>query len=254
VDGKVRKSRSEEDRSTAEMPDDVRVGSVREPSSHTRRVLSLSTGDQVLIADSAPGARGPIVLAIPGWKGSDLGLRALCAPLVRRRYRVVTLNLPGMGMSPTTTARRYPINHLVDIVDEVVDGMRLAAGPVILVGHSFGATLATSVASRRRGGLRGLVLVSPVVIPLHERPGIAERLSWMAVEASAALLPRLPLSFGHRVVRSRVADSLAAALLARRGVSGFRRIREASSSERCLIPDPCALADHYAGGGAPRMS
>lgn len=224
------------------MPNDIRVGAC-ESCRHTRRILPLSTGDQVLLADTVPSAPGPIVLVLPGWKGSDLGLQALCAPLILRGYRVVTLNLPGTGLSPSRTDRRYDIWRLIDITNEVVDTMRLATGSVIMVGHSFGATLATAVASRHGDGLGGLVLVSPVVIPLRERRGMAGRLSWMAVEASAALLPRLPLNLGHRVVRSRVADVLATATLARRGIAGFRRIREASNSERFLMPDTSILAD-----------
>lgn len=235
------RSPSERDGSTTEMSTHLRAGA-DESHRDARQVLQLRAGDEILLADYGAGERGPVVLALPGWKGSDIGLRAVCAPLVRRGYRVVTVNLPGMGISPSIAGRRYDLVRLVDIVDEVVGALLPAAGPLVIVGHSFGATLAAAVASRRADDLRGLVFVSPVVIPVHSRRGVAGRLSGMSIEAAAVLLPRLPLDIGRRMIRLQAIDMLATATLARRGRRGFQRIRVASRSERTLAPDPSAVA------------
>jgi pimeloyl-ACP methyl ester carboxylesterase len=209
----------------------------------SRYALPLRSGDSVVLADSAPEAVAPLILALPGWKGSDLGLRALMDPVVRCGYRVVTLNYPGMGMVPIAAGRRYDMRRLIDIVDEVIEFLVPSTPSLILVGHSFGATLATAVAGRRSHALHGLVLVSPVVVPLSRRRGVSGRLSLMITEASTALLRSLPNSWGQRLVRSQPVDVLATATLARHGLAGFHRIRAASQRERWLVPDIDALVD-----------
>lgn len=212
-------------------------------SAAERRILQLRTGDSVVVADSGTGVRGTVV-ALPGLKGSDLGLRAVCAPLVSRGHRVVSVNLPGMGLSASVPGRRYSFPQLVDIVDEVVEAIGLDAGPVVVLGHSFGATLAMAVARRRDAGLRGLLLVSPVVVPVNDQSGMTERLSRTLVDATATILSQVPAGLGRRLIRSQLIDALSTAVLAQRGVSGFRRIRAASSSERFLAPDPSVVASH----------
>ncbi len=232
----------ERDWSTVEVSAHLKAGA-DESHRQKRHVLPVRAGDEIVLADSGVGERGPVVLAIPGWKGSDLGLTALCDPLVRRGHRVVTLNLPGMGVSPSIAGRRYDMARLVDLVGDVVDAFHLTTGPLILVGHSFGATLAAAVASRRSDQVRAVVFVSPVVIPASNRRGVTSRLSWMAIRATAALLPQLPLVLGRRMIKLQAIDVLATATLARRGLRGFQRIRKASRPERILTPDPPAVAD-----------
>jgi pimeloyl-ACP methyl ester carboxylesterase len=148
-----------------------------------------------------------------------------------------------MGISPSVAGRRYDMDTLIDLVNEVVDSLYATTGPLILVGHSFGATLVAAVAGRRNHKVRGVVFVSPVVIPASKRRQPTERLSWLAIRYTASLLSRLPLGFAQRMIRLQAADILATATLARRGRSGFRRIREASRPERSLVPDPSAVAD-----------
>lgn len=78
-------------------------------------------------------------------------------------------DLPGMGRS---TADGLTCNDdVVTLLARFV--ARLGAGPVLLLGHSYGAYLARGVAAQRPGTVLGLALVCPVAersrrVPDHE--------------------------------------------------------------------------------------
>jgi pimeloyl-ACP methyl ester carboxylesterase len=73
-------------------------------------------------------------------------------------YRRIYPDLPGMGLSTTDglTGNDDVVTLLGDFIDH------LGAGPVMLLGHSYGAYLARGVASRRPGAVLGLALVCPL--------------------------------------------------------------------------------------------
>ncbi|MBV6762114.1 alpha/beta fold hydrolase [Rhodococcus opacus] len=73
-------------------------------------------------------------------------------------YRRIYPDLPGMGLS---TADGLACNDdVVSLLGDFIDG--LGAGPVMLVGHSYGAYLARGVAAQRPDVVRGLALLCPV--------------------------------------------------------------------------------------------
>jgi pimeloyl-ACP methyl ester carboxylesterase len=84
-------------------------------------------------------------------------------------YRRIYPDLPGMGRS--TTGGLTCNDDVVKLLGEFID--RLAAGPVLLLGHSYGAYLARGVAAQRPDVLLGLALVCPLAeqsrnVPDHE--------------------------------------------------------------------------------------
>ena len=82
-------------------------------------------------------------------------------------YRRIYPDLPGMGRS---TADGLTSNDdVVTLLGDLVD--RLAGGPVLLLGHSYGAYLARGVAARRPELVLGLVLVCPVGERTGDVPG-----------------------------------------------------------------------------------
>jgi pimeloyl-ACP methyl ester carboxylesterase len=68
------------------------------------------------------------------------------------RYRRIYPDLPGMGLSTTDglTCNDDVVTLLGDFIDH------LGAGPVMLLGHSYGAYLARGVAARRPDTVLGL--------------------------------------------------------------------------------------------------
>ncbi len=73
-------------------------------------------------------------------------------------YRRIYPDLPGMGRSTSggLTCNDDVVTVLIDFVE------RVGAGPVLLVGQSYGAYLARGVAARRPDLVLGLALVCPV--------------------------------------------------------------------------------------------
>ena len=73
-------------------------------------------------------------------------------------YRRIYPDLPGMGRSTTTglTGNDDVVNALGDLIE------RLAGGPAMLLGHSYGAYLARGIAARRPELVRGLALLCPL--------------------------------------------------------------------------------------------
>ncbi|QSE90626.1 alpha/beta hydrolase [Rhodococcus pseudokoreensis] len=73
-------------------------------------------------------------------------------------YRRIYPDLPGMGLS--TADGLTGNDDVVTLLAAFIDG--LGAGPVMLVGHSYGAYLARGVAAQRPDVVLGLALLCPV--------------------------------------------------------------------------------------------
>jgi pimeloyl-ACP methyl ester carboxylesterase len=105
---------------------------------------------------------GPVrVVWLHGWarRGSDFALVA--STLATRGIASVALDLPGFGATPVPAepggARLY-----AELVRPAIE--ELASEPLVLVGHSFGGTVAAVIAATQPQLVRALVLVgSPLV-------------------------------------------------------------------------------------------
>ncbi len=73
-------------------------------------------------------------------------------------YRRIYPDLPGMGRTGSDGLSRNDdvVTLLGDFIDDLVDG------PVLLVGHSYGAYVARGVAARRQDRVLGLALLCPI--------------------------------------------------------------------------------------------
>lgn len=148
------------------------------------------TAGDVQVRVARAGRGDTTLLFIHGFSESLLSFRGPFDQLARR-YTVVALDVPGFGLSDkpagpwdlaTQTAR------LVAFLDAHT------RGPVVLVGHSMGGELATSVALRRPGRVVALVLVAPAGYGLAERldsmaPGTIGLIGWAGALATTGVLP-----------------------------------------------------------------
>jgi pimeloyl-ACP methyl ester carboxylesterase len=78
---------------------------------------------------------------------------------------VLAPDLPGFGKA-NGPGRRLGVDELVTALLSRLDAVTAAAGgeaPLVVVGHSLGAEIATEIARRRPDTVRALVLVGPVV-------------------------------------------------------------------------------------------
>ncbi|WP_081955010.1 alpha/beta fold hydrolase [Achromobacter sp. RTa] len=106
-------------------------------------------------AEARPG--GPTAVLVHGMFGDRDTWASLAHALSRAGLRVLAMDLPCHGQT------RSQATGFEDVVDTVADAIAShCAGPVTLVGHSFGAAVAARVASRPGVGVEALVLIAPL--------------------------------------------------------------------------------------------
>jgi pimeloyl-ACP methyl ester carboxylesterase len=122
-------------------------------------------GDVNLFGESF-GEGTPRVVWLHGWarRGEDFAVSAMA--LAQKGIASVALDLPGFGASPLPNragGARYYAELVLPALRE------LAIEPLVLVGHSFGGTVATVVASEHPELLRSLVLTGAPLIRTTSR-------------------------------------------------------------------------------------
>ena len=83
-------------------------------------------------------------------------------PLLYKQVRVVTLDLPGHGIS-VVTGERHTMEYLADVVAEAMT--TLGVERFTVVGHSMGGYVALALAERHASRLEGVVLLSSTPNP-----------------------------------------------------------------------------------------
>lgn len=112
------------------------------------------------IAYEDTGRPGPLVLCVPGM-GQLRSLYRFVAPLLSQSgYRVVTVDIRGMGES---SARWSDYSESAIASDIVALLQHLQAGPAVIVGNSISAGAAVCVAADHSELVADLVLVGPFV-------------------------------------------------------------------------------------------
>jgi pimeloyl-ACP methyl ester carboxylesterase len=98
------------------------------------------------------------VLFVPGFTGSKEDFAPLLDPLAAAGYRVVAIDMPGQHESPGPLVwQQYTTTWLAEVVRAVAAD--LDAGPVHLVGHSFGGLVARAAVLAEPGAFRSLILL-----------------------------------------------------------------------------------------------
>lgn len=163
-----------------------------------RGVAATLAGADVRWVEQRPAADAgrPTVVLLHGLPGTAEDF-AQVTPLLRDAgYRTVALDRPGFGSSE---GGYHPLGEQLAVLDALLD--RLGPGRVVLVGHSYGGTLALAYAARHPERLRGLVLVDAAAA--GKRIGAADRaqarfvqfLSWPVVQ------PLARATFGQAALR-----------------------------------------------------
>lgn len=135
------------------------------------RYLSLPTTD-VHMVDS--GGSGRLVLLVHGLGGQHTNWLDVRDDL-RRLGHVVSIDLPGFGLSPPL--EDHGVAAFADVVVEAVEAL---GSPALLIGNSMGGLVCEMVAAERPDLVEGLVLISPATRAFSSRPAspaIAARLA-----------------------------------------------------------------------------
>jgi len=125
------------------------------------RYLDLPNGVHLHYRDQGAQAGEPIVL-VHGFAASLYDWQDWVARL-SGRYRVISLDLPGHGLTEAAKGYRPHMDELVGVVDALTD--KLGVKHFVLVGNSMGGGVAWNYALQHQDKLDGLVLVDTVPAP-----------------------------------------------------------------------------------------
>lgn len=187
------------------------------------------------------GAGAPAFVFLHYWGGSSRTWAQVIDALAPD-FRTVAIDQRGWGRSDAP-AEGYGLTELADDALAVIEAMDLER--YVLVGHSMGGKVSQLIASRRPGGLAGVVLVAPapptpMSLPLQARQGMVHaydtRQSIMAtVEQVLA-----PGGLSQKDLEAVVADSLVGAAPAR-AAWPLSTSQEDIASEVTLIDVPVVV-------------
>jgi len=149
---------------------------------------------QVLYVQEAGPANGPIAILIHGWSSSSFTWAPIL-PELSKRYRCIAIDLPGFGRSPAP-AERATIAGYAELIAQMIIKLNGDEDRAVLVmGHSMGGQIATTLALRYPVLVNKLVLLNPALsgrlstrVNLLMRPHVmAERfrfLEWLLYVAA----------------------------------------------------------------------
>ncbi len=130
--------------------------------------LDMRDGVRLHYRDEGP--RGaPVLVMVHGFSAS---LQAW-EPWVERLspdYRIISLDLPGHGLTEAPTSYAPSIDGYADLVDTLVG--RLGVTSYVVIGNSMGGAAAWDDALRHPGHVRALVLVDAAGWPLSKSKGV----------------------------------------------------------------------------------
>lgn len=134
--------------------------------------LSAASVDGLRLHWAATGQAQKTVVLVHGWT-CDSTSWALQVPALARKYRVVTLDLPGHGRSELPRDGRFSMDLFARAVESV--RRQVGASRIVLVGHSMGTPVIRQYAREYPRRVAGLVLVDGLVsLPRGAVPPTAE--------------------------------------------------------------------------------
>ncbi|AMO61172.1 alpha/beta hydrolase [Mycolicibacterium phlei] len=163
---------------------------------------------------NAPGD-GPTVLLLHGYPSSSYDYRAVVPELGDRAW--VTLDFLGFGLSDKPRPHRYSLFEQADIVARVV--AETTTGPVVLIAHDMGTSVATELLARDIDG----------ALPFDLRAAVLTN--------GSVILNRASLRPAQKILRSPLGPVFARLTNERRFARGFGRL---FSSAHPLTPEEAA--------------
>jgi haloalkane dehalogenase len=179
---------------------------------------------------------GPLLLFVHAGPGWSFVFRGLIVEL-RERFRCVTLDLPGSGLSPVEEGSSVTFASSSHALEGFVRALELHE--VTLVAHDIGGPVAIEAFSRLEGRLRGFVVTGSFAWPMREYPSIARMLRLVGGRAMGVL------DAGANLIASSTArfglGSLSAA--GRRAYRGPYRDRGVRRNARSMLGQAAASDD-----------
>ncbi len=120
---------------------------------------SLDIGNGLRINYRVQGnLKGKDILFIHGG-GDSQGTWDRLANSLKDKYRIITFDLPGHGLTDPLPGNDYSISKFVEYTEIVVE--RLNVSDFVIVGHSFGGETAVNYVFKNPGKAKTMVLLAP---------------------------------------------------------------------------------------------
>lgn len=116
--------------------------SLQEPSGLRSYYLGIDTASGPVDVFVREEGQGPPILMLHGFGASSYTWRFL-QPALAQSHRTIAIDLKGFGRSDKPLDRRYSLFDQADIVERVIEKLRLR--DVVLVGHSYGGGIALAL-------------------------------------------------------------------------------------------------------------
>jgi len=155
----------------------------RLPGEPERTGRMMRLGDTTVRVIEHPGA-DPAIVLIHGLPGTAQDFDDVTAQL--RGRHTIAFDRPGFGFS---SGDYHPLAEQLTTIRQLIES--LGSSRVVLVGHSYGGTLALAYAERRPQDVRGLVLVDAAAGGAHSdaftraQSHLVQVLSWPVVQPLA---------------------------------------------------------------------
>ncbi len=123
---------------------------------------------------------GPTLILIHGGNGS-LHVWEKMVDVLSRDFRLVSLDLPGHGLTGANQTRDYSPDKMADAIEAVMD--ELAIDKAVWVGNSFGGWIAWRGAQSRPDRVNGIVLIdaSGAITDDSIKPYLASRIAGSSI-------------------------------------------------------------------------
>lgn len=167
----------------------------------------------------------PTILFLHGLRGSSKTAARFAKHL--KGYRVILLDLPGYGKSDSLPVE-HTLHNLASAVAEFIESIKI--DQVILIGHSFGGTLAYVIGAHFPDHIRQLVLITPALTP----GGIFLRIAKLYYD----LYVRLPLRMQRFLLTNYQLIWLASDLMLTTGDQKIKQryLKDAHDNSRTIDP------------------
>jgi pimeloyl-ACP methyl ester carboxylesterase len=153
-------------------------------------------GRRIFVRERPDGAGGPPIALLHGYPSSSFDWRHAFDMLPGRR--LIAFDFLGFGLSDKPREQLYSLGMQADIAEALVG--RFADGPVVLVAHDMGSSVATELLARDVEGRLSLELASTLVFNgslVRERASLL----WgqkLLLSRLGPLAARLTTEFGFR--------------------------------------------------------
>lgn len=123
---------------------------------------SIKVNNVQLHAEAFGNPNDPMVVVLHGGPGADYRYLINCKALANDGYRVVFYDQRGAGLSQRFPGTTYTMQLLYDDLDAVIAHYRSSPDQkVFLLGHSWGAMLATAYINQNLDAVAGAILCEP---------------------------------------------------------------------------------------------